>query len=280
MVKNKKIIIALVPAIHKGYLDFFKKHKGADFYIVGKDFFKDFPRLERDVRQADTSQMQKIISNLKLFKKVHILDRKNVLNINTAAKIVMPEDEIMREIAEKYLFGKKIKFENIFLRWGWKNATHIKHKISTTGTISRKEFDKKIMKELFQEAKKSSDWWRQIASALIVDGKVLKMTYNHPLPTNHVFDLYGDPRSSFDAGQHSDIYLTIHSEASMIAWAAREGISLKNAELYVTTFPCANCAKSLAISGIKKIYYSEGYSSIDSDEILKKFGIKIIRVEK
>jgi dCMP deaminase len=284
LIEKREALITLVPAIHSGYLNFFKKHKGAELFIVGKDFLKDFPKLERDIRKGEDESIKKMIESLKIFKKVQVLDRKNIGIIFSDKKInyfkiIMPEDNILREISLKYLPKFKIKFENIFLRWAWKNATHIKHKISTSGTLTKDKFAKTIIKDLFEEAKKSSDWWRQIASALVIDGKVVKTTYNHHLPTDHNLDLYGDPRSNFDAGEHPDKYTSIHSEASMIAWAAKEGVSLNGATLYVTTFPCGNCSKLIAESGIKKIYFKEGYSVLDADNVLKKFGVKVYRVE-
>jgi len=281
---KKEIVISLVPAIHSGYLKFFRKHQGKELFIVGKDFLNDFPKLERDMRIGDDNDFKKMIESLKIFKKVQVLDRKNIAIIFDDKKIndykiIMPEDNILREIILKYLPKCKIKFENIFLRWAWKNTTHIKHKISTFGTLTKDKFAKTIITDLFEEAKKSSDWWRQIASALVVDGKVVKITYNHHLPSDHNLDLYGDPRSNFDAGEHPDKYTSIHSEASMIAWAAKEGVSLNGATLYVTTFPCGNCSKLVAEAGIKKIYFKEGYSVLDAEKVLKSFDVKVYKVE-
>lgn len=283
---QRKVVISIVPAVHSGYLKFFKKHKNEELFIVGRDFLKEFSRLELDVRQGSYEDIQKMIRSLKIFKKVQILDRKNIAQIfnfnkSNNLKIVMPEDDILREIAKKYLSHHKIKFENIFLRWTWKNVMYkkMKHKISNSGILTRDEFSKTVLKNLYKEAKKSSDWWRQIASALVINGQVVQMTHNHHLPSDHNLDIYGDPRSNFNPGEHPDKYTSIHSEASMIAWAAKEGVSLDGATLYVTTFPCGNCSKLIAESGIKKIYFKEGYSVLDADNVLKKFGVKIFRVD-
>jgi dCMP deaminase len=281
--KRKTAVISLIPAIHTGYINFFRKHKGADLFIVGKDFFKDFPRLERDIRRGNDQDMKGMIDSLKIFKNIVVLDRKNIKIIfgdkkNRNWNIVMPEDNVLREISEKYLKGYEIKYENIFLRWAWKNATDIKHKISVFGKKTSSNFAKTVLKDLYDQSKKSSDWWRQIASALVVKNKVVKMTHNHPLPSDYVFDLYGDPRSNFDAGEHPDKYLTIHSEAAMIAWAAKAGITLDGASIYVTTFPCSNCSRLIAESGIKEIYFKEGYSVLDAEKIMKVFGIKVYRI--
>ncbi len=71
----------------------------------------------------------------------------------------------------------------------------------------------------------------------------------------------------------------MHSEAGAIAEAARKGISLEGADLYVTTFPCPPCGKLIAYSGIKRVFYKNGYGVLDSERILKDKGVEIIKVE-
>ena len=40
---------------------------------------------------------------------------------------------------------------------------------------------------------------------------------------------------------------------------ARNGISTKGCSMYMTTFPCHNCAKHIIAAGIKKVVYIEPY---------------------
>ena len=40
---------------------------------------------------------------------------------------------------------------------------------------------------------------------------------------------------------------------------SRNNISCRNSDLYVTTFPCHNCAKHIIAAGIKKVIYIEPY---------------------
>ena len=60
---------------------------------------------------------------------------------------------------------------------------------------------------------------------------------------------------------------------------AKRGIALEGASIYVTTFPCPVCAKSVALSGIKKVYYSKGYSLLDAEDILRAYGVEIVLVK-
>ena len=52
---------------------------------------------------------------------------------------------------------------------------------------------------------------------------------------------------------------TVHSEANAIAQAAKEGVRLAGATLYVTCQPCRACAQLVANAGVVRIVYSEVY---------------------
>ena len=51
----------------------------------------------------------------------------------------------------------------------------------------------------------------------------------------------------------------IHGEMNAILAAAKAGISIDGADLYVTWSPCIDCAKSLLQIGIKNVYYNYKY---------------------
>jgi dCMP deaminase len=52
---------------------------------------------------------------------------------------------------------------------------------------------------------------------------------------------------------------TIHAEANAIVQAARNGVRIDAAEIYVTASPCFGCFKLIANSGLKRIVYGEFY---------------------
>ena len=83
----------------------------------------------------------------------------------------------------------------------------------------------------------------------------------------------------FDAGEKHHLSNSIHAEASLVGKAAKDGIRLNNTNLYVTTFPCPTCAKLVAEAGIKKVYYQDGYSLSDAEDILKNSGVELILVK-
>ena len=51
----------------------------------------------------------------------------------------------------------------------------------------------------------------------------------------------------------------VHGEMEALMMCARNGISTKECSMYMTTFPCHNCAKHIIAAGIKKVVYIEPY---------------------
>jgi len=270
-------LIAYIPSLHQGYLNFFKKFQDGKLYILGKDLILDLPRMERDIRAIDPNEMKKAIVSLKIFREVEVLGKNNIGNIS--ADIVMPDEDLSHHIAEKYLYDKSVSFESVFLRWD-KLAAIKKYNVSPDSEVSKEDFDKEVTQEAFDESKKSSDWWRQVGAIIIKGGKKVLEGHNRHVPTEQNPYEIGDPRSNFDAGERIDLSTVLHAEAGLIARAAQKGISLDGASVYVTTFPCPNCAKIIAYSGIKKVFYTEGYSLLDAESILKNSDVEIIKVKK
>jgi dCMP deaminase len=60
-----------------------------------------------------------------------------------------------------------------------------------------------------------------------------------------------------------------------VAQAAYFGVSVKDATIYTTTFPCSMCTKILINSGIIEVVYSAGYADELSEELLGETKIKV-----
>lgn len=59
----------------------------------------------------------------------------------------------------------------------------------------------------------------------------------------------------------------VHAEMSAICDAARNGVQLKGAILFCTTFPCHNCTKHIIASGIKSVIFMEPYPKSKAKEL-------------
>ncbi len=276
----EKIIIAYVPVLHEGYRRFFDKYKDHNLYVLGKDIISEFTYLSKEIRELNPELIKKSIESWHLLPSVNILDVPTLNTLSTKKlEIVMPNEDIMQELSEKYFAGQNVIFDSVFLRWD-KHKTMEEKPVDADQKISRDFFDKEILNNLKLEAEKSSDWWRRVASAVIKNGKVLLVAHNEHLPSPHSPYADGDPRNTLHKGVGTDIATAIHSEARLIADAARQGIALDGTSLYVTIFPCSLCAKQIAFSGIKKIYYGGGYQMLDQETILRSKGIEIIYIEQ
>ncbi|WP_086466388.1 anti-phage dCTP deaminase [Oceanibaculum nanhaiense] len=52
----------------------------------------------------------------------------------------------------------------------------------------------------------------------------------------------------------------IHAEMTALLAAARSGAKTVNSSLYVTTYPCHNCARHLVAAGVSRVYFIEPYT--------------------
>ncbi len=129
------------------------------------------------------------------------------------------------------------------------------------------------------ESTKTSDWWRAVGGVLVKDRDVTLAEHNHHVPSDHTPYANGDPRDVVEAGTDSHIATAMHAEQSIIVAAARRGIALEGASLYLTVFPCPVCAKLVAYSGIKKVYFGSGHASLDGETILKANDVELFRVK-
>ena len=73
---------------------------------------------------------------------------------------------------------------------------------------------------------------------------------------------------------------TIHAEANAIIQAAKHGLMIDRAEIYISASPCFNCFKLIANSGITKIYFMEFYRDERIIEIAKKLNIELVDMSK
>jgi cytidine deaminase len=51
----------------------------------------------------------------------------------------------------------------------------------------------------------------------------------------------------------------VHAEMAAVIDAARRGVPVRGCTMYVTTFPCHNCARHIVASGIRRVVYIEPY---------------------
>ena len=59
----------------------------------------------------------------------------------------------------------------------------------------------------------------------------------------------------------------VHAEMEALLSCARSGVSTKGGAMYVTTFPCHNCAKHIVAAGITRVLYVEPYPKSKAEDL-------------
>lgn len=141
-------------------------------------------------------------------------------------------------------------------------------------------WDEYFMGVAFLTGKRSKDPNTQVGACIVSeDHKILSMGYNG-FPTGCSDDEFpwareGDPLEN-------KYFYTTHSELNAIL--NYRGGSLEGAAIYVTLFPCNECAKAIIQSGIRHIIYAcdkyEGEPNvIASKRMLSAAGVEMRKYE-
>ncbi len=69
--------------------------------------------------------------------------------------------------------------------------------------------------------------------------------------------------------------ISVHAEANVIAFAARNGVKTFASVLYTTHSPCVTCARLLINAGIREVVYEQDYRDLSGLHELEKAGIKV-----
>lgn len=120
------------------------------------------------------------------------------------------------------------------------------------------------------------------ACLVVKDGEVILKAFNETLP-GEKYCQEGEcirKKLNLTGGAEIDKVCTIHAEANLIAKAAARGISLKGVDVYLTTFPCYICSKSLVQAGIGKLYYMSDYTGNDGMRFFKAAGIAVEKMKE
>ena len=102
---------------------------------------------------------------------------------------------------------------------------------------------------------------RGVGAVIVKDRRILATGYNgvptgltHCSETGCLREQLGVP-----SGQRHEICRGLHAEQNAIIQAARYGINIAGATIYVNTQPCVVCAKMLINAGITEIVYQNPY---------------------
>lgn len=126
---------------------------------------------------------------------------------------------------------------------------------------------------------RSKDPNSQVGSCIVSqDNKILSMGYNG-FPKGCSDDEYPWSREEEDPLKTKYLYVT-HSELNAIL--NYRGGSLEGSKLYVSMFPCNECAKAIIQAGIKTLIYEvnkypDSAAVLASMRMLKSAGVEVIK---
>jgi dCMP deaminase len=124
---------------------------------------------------------------------------------------------------------------------------------------------------------------RQVgAIAVTEDHRILGTGYNGALPgAPHCSEVGGCLRNRLQvpSGERQEICRAQHAEANICNSAAKYGICLDGATIYVTHRPCATCVKAMVTSGVKCVVFDDEYPDDLACQLASEVGMELISYE-
>jgi len=109
----------------------------------------------------------------------------------------------------------------------------------------------------------------QVGAVLAQDGRIIATGYNgSPAGMPHCIDIGCEVVDGH-------CVRTAHAEAGAIAYAARKGLALEGATLYVTHTPCETCAKLIINAGVIEVVVGTPYGEGNGPTLLREAGIAL-----
>jgi len=124
---------------------------------------------------------------------------------------------------------------------------------------------------------------RQVGAVIVKDRQIISTGYNGaPSGIMSCMELGSCYReqNNIPSGEKHETCSAVHAEANAIVQAAKHGISVKGSTMYITHQPCSMCARLIVNSGIKHVYWEEGYPDENASKILCGAGIINGKIEK
>src|SRR5262245_33414442 len=115
---------------------------------------------------------------------------------------------------------------------------------------------------------------KHVGAVIVRDRNILSTGYNGSIA--------GMPHS--DEGGHmlEDDHCvgTIDADANAMLHAAKNGVMINGASLYVSASPCWNCFKMVVNSGIRRICFGEFYRDDRIFSVAEKLGIELVDLSR
>lgn len=270
-----KTLLVYAPVIHAGYQKLINVLNPERILVVSDEVANQFDKRRKDIRALHSLEIVRMLRTLHPSIVVQEFNGQNIFY--EGETIHMPVEDISDDISSNFLVGRKIIWESVFLRYDSKKSKSPEEIIPDRVISKDDESVAPILTLLSEDAQKSPDWFRQVSAAVVKGGEVLSLCHNKHSPSDVVTYALGDPRSNSVKGMDTNVGKPAHAEPLACFLAGVEGT--RGADLFVTTFPCPQCANFLQFTGLRSLCFVEGYSLVNGAEDLRGAGIEIIKVE-
>ena len=144
--------------------------------------------------------------------------------------------------------------------------------------VKRPTWDEYFMQMAELTAQRSTCLRRHVGAVIVQDKHVVATGYNGaPKGVAHCAEIGGCLREKMGipSGERHELCRALHAEQNAIIQAARYGINISGACIYINTQPCVVCAKMLINAGITEIIYRNPYPDELAMEMLEESGIRL-----
>ena len=138
----------------------------------------------------------------------------------------------------------------------------------------RPSWDEYFMTIAFQVASRATCDRKHVGAVIVRDRNILSTGYNGSLRGLEHCDEIGHLM------ENDHCVRTVHSEANAIVQAARNGVAIQGAHIYVTSSPCWNCFRLIANAGIVRICFGEFYRDPRIFEYSKLLAIELVDMQE
>ena len=244
--------------------------KNKNFHLIGIDAPREI-RVERLLKRYNESERKEDpLTREQIIRKMDIDEGKNqtssgqqTLECLKSADFFIHNDKGLDFLkSEIYHFLRKLEFKE---RPSWDEYfMNIAHVVKERATCST----------------------RKVGAVMVKDKRIIATGYNGtPRGLKHCTD-GGCERCEkrlkglVQSGMELDKCACSHGEENAIVQAAYHGISTKGTTLYMTNYPCTQCAKMIINSGISKVVCADYYADELGTALLKNADIEIVHFNK
>ena len=121
---------------------------------------------------------------------------------------------------------------------------------------------------------------RKVSALIVRDKRILTTGYNGaPAGVKSCVEKGNCLRRDMNiaSGTRAELCYAVHAEQNAIAQAAKIGICVEGATMYVTHQPCVICSKLIVNAGLRRVVYKRPYPDDFAQAILGEAGVVLER---